>query len=395
MSLDVAATAAQVSTMAQQLAAHAARMKPVPDFARALLAQWHASHAEAVAYLEGQEQAGVWPFAIPIEPMLTVRRVPAEPVAYAVVAADGSQIDVDSHGLVHCCLVNVGWAAIAYGDRPDAWLANEPAVLHEDRELFVEADDGMREASESQLSMLRTVAEMERLALVAEAWRDRPGLVAIADGNLVRWELGGKKPSASSAALLHRYLGALAQLRAARIPVCGYISRPNARDVANTAALLAVRDCDRGKRAVCDRCAGRGDRLCESLRVLPDRDLFPHVRVGECTGLFRTPATVLQHYAPDDRIVFCYLRTAEEMARIELPAWCTGKQELNAILSAVYGQCLRGHGYPVALMEAHEQAVIHTGGREAFRQLVLAALNENQLEAAISSKRLSKDQRAV
>jgi hypothetical protein len=83
------------------------------------------------------------------------------------------------------------------------------------------------------------------------------------------------------------------------------------------------------------------------------------------------------------------------MARIELPSWASGQRDLNAILAAIYGQSLRGRGYPVVLMEAHEQAVIHTGGREAFRQLVLATLNENELEARISSKRLSKDQRAV
>jgi hypothetical protein len=49
----------------------------------------------------------------------------------------------------------------------------------------------------------------------------------------------------------------------------------------------------------------------------------------------------------------------------------------------------------VVLMEAHEQAVIHGGGREAFRDLVLSFLNGRGLPAVVSGKRLSKDHRAV
>jgi hypothetical protein len=131
------------------------------------------------------------------------------------------------------------------------------------------------------------------------------------------------------------------------------------------------------------------------MRVLPDRELLWHLRPGEYSGLFRSLAPVLQRYEPEDRIVFCYLRNETEMARLELPIWASSGPVLSAVLACVNGQCGRGRGYPVVLMEAHEQAVIHPGGRHAFRQLVQAALNGNQLEAAVSGKRLSKDQRAV
>jgi hypothetical protein len=83
------------------------------------------------------------------------------------------------------------------------------------------------------------------------------------------------------------------------------------------------------------------------------------------------------------------------MARVEIPLWAAETAPLARIQAALVGQSARGRGYPVVLTEAHEQAVIHGPARAAFRQMVLAALNERDLEASISAKRMSKDQRAV
>ena len=338
---------------------------------------------------------GAWPFAVPLEPLLTAVDAAAEPTAYAVAATDGSQIDVDSHGLVHCYLVNVGWAALRYGEEPEAWLASSPRVLHQDEDLYVTADDGTyQEVEEHLLSLLRTVHELERLAELAEEWRDRPGLVAVADGNLVRWEFGGRKPDPARLALLRRYTRALARFRELDVPLCSYISRPNAREVANAATLLAAQDCA-GEPASCARCRGRREPLCRLLRLLPDRTVLAHLGPGQRSALFRSLAPVLDHYAPPDRISFFYLRLAGEMARVELPRWACRPDLLARVQSVLYGQAARGRGYPVVLMEAHEQAVVHGAAREAFRSLVLGALNGHGLEASISAKRLSKDQRAV
>jgi hypothetical protein len=296
---------------------------------------------------------------------------------------------------VQCFLVNVGWAAIAYGDAPTARLASEPRVYYRDDDVYMDADDGMRqEVGDHLLAMLRTVAEVERLADLAQEWHDRADLVAVADGNLVRWEMGGKRPDPARAALLRRYITALARFRTLDVPVCSYMSRPNAREVANAAHLLAVRDCGSGG-SNCSQCAGRADRLCDDLRLLTDRALLAYLRVGERSGLFRSLAPVLRQYDQQDQILFFYLQTGDEMARVEVPAWAATPERLDLIQSVLMGQCTRGRGYPVVLTEAHEQAVIHSGARVAFKQLIQEALNSNALEAAVSAKRLSKDQRAV
>ncbi len=395
MALDVLAASSQVQTMAGALAAQAARMRVVPGFAANVLRTWHARSEEAHAYLEALETGGIWPFAVPLEPLLSAVSVRAEPRDYAVVATDGSQIEADSHGMVRCLLINVGWAVMSYGVKPHAWLSSRPTVHFQDDDLYREDEHGQqREVGGDMLALLRTVAEIERLADLAEEWRDRADLVAVADGNLVRWEFGGRNAGAARTALLARYTTALARFRAMGVPVCSYISRPNSREVANAISLLALRDCEHTSER-CPTCAGRRPPLCESLRVLNDARLLTHLRPGQRSALFRGLAPILQKYDPADRILFCYLKLEDETARIEIPRWVAAPEYLSRVLSVVYGQCLRGRGYPVVLQEAHEQAVIHGDAREAFRRLVQTALVGEGLESTVSLKRLSKDLRAV
>jgi hypothetical protein len=42
---------------------------------------------------------------------------------------------------------------------------------------------------------------------------------------------------------------------------------------------------------------------------------------------------------------------------------------VETLCAAVMNQCAKGMGYPVALSEAHEQAVVRAGDRRAFVEL--------------------------
>ena len=53
-------------------------------------------------------------------------------------------------------------------------------------------------------------------------------------------------------------------------------------------------------------------------------------------------------------------------------------------------QCDKGQGYPVAISEAHEQAVITGLDRQLFRQMVLETLEERGLPTYTSEKERSK-----
>ena len=68
---------------------------------------------------------------------------------------------------------------------------------------------------------------------------------------------------------------------------------------------------------------------------------------------------------------------------------------LNLSHSLILDQCRRGLGYPVAIMEAHEQAVITGQDRELFRRMVEDALAERHLPVYTSEKARSKRQRSL
>jgi len=102
-----------------------------------------------------------------------------------------------------------------------------------------------------------------------------------------------------------------------------------------------------------------------------------------------------KHYG-EHQIYFFYLRLDDEVARVEVPRWVAEKRELLDLVHAlVLDQCRRGHGYPVALMEAHEKAVVTAADRERFWQLMELALAEERLDVRTSGKRRSKRLRWV
>ena len=56
-----------------------------------------------------------------------------------------------------------------------------------------------------------------------------------------------------------------------------------------------------------------------------------------------------------------------EIARVEMPNWVVEDQQLlNQALGIMLAQVNKGFGYPVALAESHNQAVIRGGDRIRF-----------------------------
>jgi hypothetical protein len=70
-------------------------------------------------------------------------------------------------------------------------------------------------------------------------------------------------------------------------------------------------------------------------------------------------------------IYFCYVHIGWEIVRIEFPAWVAEQPTLlDSALSLVLAQVTKGFGYPVALAEAHNQAVVRGGDRTRFFSLL-------------------------
>ena len=69
---------------------------------------------------------------------------------------------------------------------------------------------------------------------------------------------------------------------------------------------------------------------------------------------------------------FYYLHGGMAIARVGVPDWLADDPELLALSHAMLvKQCELGLGYPVAISEAHERAVISGHDREEFRRMTL------------------------
>ena len=79
------------------------------------------------------------------------------------------------------------------------------------------------------------------------------------------------------------------------------------------------------------------------------------------------------------------------MPASEVPDWLADDPELLALSHAMLvKQCELGLGYPVAISEAHEQAVVSGHDREEFRRLTLMLLEQRGLPTTESAKSFSK-----
>ncbi|MDN5347980.1 MAG: hypothetical protein PWP65_1544 [Clostridia bacterium] len=302
-----------------------------------------------------------WLVAEPLEELSRPHPLPARPAAWTVLAADGSQIYPDQHRQLFCYLLNIGLVVLPYGRQGEVVLASRPYLFYREEELYQQADGSL--ISPELIACRRAVMELEALAEAA-ARVPRPA-VALVDGTLILWSLGAG--SAEQQEWLQNYLAALAAAREVGLPLAGYISGSRATDVVN---LLRLSLCAREEAVDCDRCAyPPGERPCLELAGLRDAGLWKSIlSPGERSPVYRSQSRVLKQYG-QHHVCFFYLRGPEEVARVEVPAWvATDKAMLDLVHSLVYDQAVRGQGYPVALAEAHEQAVVRAAERECFLQ---------------------------
>ncbi|HIE17904.1 MAG TPA: DNA double-strand break repair nuclease NurA [Dehalococcoidia bacterium] len=322
---------------------------------------------------------------------------PPCPEDFIVLASDGSHIDIDRHQSAHCFLINIGVVRLQYGKNADAQLSSFPFLYFEDEETTIDSPDGQRTPIEGQLlGVKRSVEECRVLAERAHQLTGDMPVVALLDGSLILWGLTGQAYSdfVIRELLIGGFLKHLNRLRELvprrRLAVASYISFPRSTDVVNLLRLAICPyepvDCDRN-------CPGKFEgRECDRVGNLLDRDLFGRVlAVGERSAIFGSRSSVVLKYYGAQEVNFFYIRLDGEIARVEVPQWVAQDGELVGLVhSVVLDQCQRGLGYPVALSEAHEQAVVTGADREQFWILVEQVLAEGGVYLESSAKRQSK-----
>ena len=318
---------------------------------------------------------------------------------------DGSHIDVDRHLPLRCHLINLGGCAITYGASYGCQLFSEPTLAVEDEDLYLRSPAGARGEtliSGPLLGALRTVREVERLADAVENLPDDRPVLALLDGTLAFWDLqrGNYPRYVADVLIAERLQPALARLRAAStnrrpVAVAAYTSRPRTTEVAGAARLML---CEQGD-GDCNRlCTARHSDLasCDATAGFDDRELFELVlEPGHRSPLYRSSHLAARFAlglaTGQEWSHFYYLNGGAEIARVEVPDWLADDPELLALSHAMLvKQCELGLGYPVAVSEAHEQAVITGHDREEFRRLTLMLLEQRGLPTPESAKATSK-----
>ena len=338
---------------------------------------------------------------------------PPAPAEYVALASDGSHIDVDRHSPISCYLLNMGRARIRYGSRPEADLASQPDLAFEDERLVLsDRSDASHEdvLSGNLLAALRSVREVELLAQLAAQEDSGLPTLALLDGTLVLWGLAGRDIQGEAKRVLLddgiiRALDALKSLAGQKpIALASYISRPGGSEVVHTLrlAVCPLPQAQPPQPIDCQRCPREADdpRPCDVVGLASDRPLFAALlKPGQRSAVFRrtnqTPTSIERQFYGQHSVAFFYLRmpdgVPDDIARVEMPLWMAeDEQKVELLHATLVDQCRRGLGYPRAIMEAHEQAVISGPEREAFRRLLEAQVAAEGLPAVPSGKALSK-----
>ena len=288
MSLDLHKMAGQVAGMASGLSARRAERE-----AHLSLALDTLSTAQADVIEEKRRLSRTTFLVAGLRGSLGQRHPsPAPPPDYAALAVDGSHIDVDRHLAARCYLINLGTVHIRYGERPTAELGSQPRLYTQDEDMYLrDPGSGRTQALEGGLlGALRAVEELRALAALAEQSPADTPTLALIDGSLILWALGGQtyQEFVRKALIDDMFLPAMDRLRElARdrpLALAAYVSLPRSADVVN-ALRLDDRLCPY-EAANCDMHCGSlptGRRPCDAVAGVMDRDVFGALLGGRGT----------------------------------------------------------------------------------------------------------------
>ena len=398
MSLDLSRLTAQIGSMVGHLKETVADRAARLELALTTLA----SHAADWEKLQARIDAAktTWLLADLVDGLDRNYPLPELPASFTVLATDGSQIEVDRHRYPHCYVVNIGSVRLHYGDAPGAALQNQPELCFADADRVITSPDGREErAVEGQLlGLKRGLAEWGGLLSLARELPPESQTLALVDGSLVLFGLEAFPPFVSDALLAPGYLKCLDEIRKLnaerRLAMASYISLPRSPEVVNALRLAICPfpqpDCDRD-------CPTGDSRKCRGVAGLTDRELFERLLPENARSpLFASRSKVVRKYYGEHRIYFYYVSVGDEIGRVELPEWVALDPALLDLSHAlVIDQCRRGHGYPVALAEAHEQAVVTGADRENFWRLVETMLVRVNISGRTSAKSQRKRTRWI
>lgn len=379
--LDLMKLARQMQGIGQHLNQEVTATRQRLDLAHRLLEEAKERQADLVTQQQIWRDRLGFTAAEPIEPLDTCLDLIAAPPSHTVIATDGSQIAPSHHEIAYCYLINVGRVVLHYGQNRHPILDSLPEVFYRPEDLYVSRQWGIR--TEEWMGYQRTVSEAVVLAeMGTELTKDSPPdfpTLAMVDGSLIHWFLE-PLPADARDRILPPMLQAWDQLRAARIPLVSYISAGRSGEALN---FLRLHTCPFMAPDCSTNCPGKTDQApCQVFSPLRDTALWSMLLApGQRSLIWKSAAKILEVYG-DHAVYFCYIHMGSEVARVEFPAWVAEDPALlNSALSLTLTQGQKGYGYPVALAEAHNQAVVRGGDRARF----FAILEQQMIRAGLKN----------
>lgn len=295
---------------------------------------------------------------------------------YCVASVDGSQVYPDRHQGTMCSLINVGSVVLSYGlERKGAELATEPFVYTGTESKTSLSGEELITCQRQEHELAAAVVLGKRLAGELDS---QVAKFIFNDGSLIFWHLEAQD-HVKRDLFLPRYITQLQALYEQRIPCVGYISLPHSRELVGL-LRFATNDSD-------------GTLFAHTLdSTIASFFLDPYER----TAVFESHASICAAYPTHLKPYFLYLHVQDEIARLEVPAWVANDYEMVEIITkAVVDQVKKGYGYPVALAEAHEQAVVKGPDRDFFYHLITKLAIEQRRRTLVSLKSAKKRSVAV
>ncbi|MEH2319058.1 DNA double-strand break repair nuclease NurA [Nostoc sp.] len=376
--LDLTKLARQMQGLSQHLTLEAVASRQRLELAQQHLKNAYECQQDLIDRQEKWRDRILFANATPIEPLETCIDIPVPPKIHTVIATDGSQIAPNHHEIAYCYLLNIGRVVLHYGQNRHPLLDSLPEVFYRPEDLYMSRQWGIK--TEEWMSFRRTASETTVLAeLACSAAKGETPALAMVDGSLIYWFLE-HLPMDARDRILPPILEAWQQMRDAQIPLMGYLSASRSIETMNFLRLLAcphpVPDCK-------SHCPNQLEKVpCKIFEQLRDTSVWAtRLKPGQRSTLWRSNSPILELYA-DQTIYFCYVHVGTEIARIEVPAWVADNATmLDQALGLMLAQVQKGYGYPVAIAEAHNQAVVKGGDRARF----FALLEQQMIKAGLKN----------
>ncbi|WKT80600.1 DNA double-strand break repair nuclease NurA [Thermosynechococcus sp. PP45] len=312
--------------------------------------------------------------AEPIESLTVKHAVPPAPRSHTIFATDGSQIAPSHHEIAYCYLINVGRVAIAYGQGQRPHLDSVPQLVYDPDELGRSRGWGL--TIEDWLRYRRTQAEILALVELIQTQNKKAPSLALVDGSLIFWAWESLPPMVREE-LLTPILAAWDELRAKRIPLVGYVSASRSHETVN---FLRLGVCPYPEPNCALHCGQTSQTGIEATRDRPPCQVFDplrdvllwqaHLAPQQYSPLWRSRSRILEHYG-EHQIYVAYLHGGSEVVRLEVPQWVARDADLwQQAVALTAAQIEKGRGYPVALAEAHNLAVVRGSDRQRFFALL-------------------------